>query len=295
MSRLAPRPPITYARPPSAAAAACVVGPGRRPSRRSTPLDRRVLEHPGARFPVRQRPACDDELAAGRGDGRVAHGRGQMVDDPRAPAGRPRDDGVEPVRPGETADDVRRAADRGGGLVRARGRQPAGDASADPNDLVVLPRAVASAEQIHRSAQPRRSRVVHSGRQAAGCAVAGVRDHVHGVGRRVGSGQPSEQHRAGAVQRDGGRILERRVEAARGPRGQGSRHHRVRPGSNRFYRHRVDGGPVVIAPMATQDDRPGHERADERGSDEGRPSARGALDGPLGDPHDLPRTCLNGA
>ena len=58
----------------------------------------RVLEDLRARLPVRQRPARDDELAARRRDGRVAHGRGQMGDDPRSPAGRPRDDGVEPVR-----------------------------------------------------------------------------------------------------------------------------------------------------------------------------------------------------
>ena len=46
VSRLAPRPPITYARPPSAAAAACVVGPGRRPSRRSTAASRASTRGP---------------------------------------------------------------------------------------------------------------------------------------------------------------------------------------------------------------------------------------------------------
>ena len=191
----------------------------RRPGQASEPAEHsargRVLEDPRAGLPVRQRPARDDELAARRRDGRVAHGRGQMGDDPRSAAGRPRDDGVEPVRPGEAADDVRRPADRGGGLVRARGRKAADDASADADDLVVLPRAVAAAEQVHRSAELRRSCVVYRGRQASGCAFAVARDHAHGVGRRVRSGQPSEQHRARAVERDGGRILERRIEPAR--------------------------------------------------------------------------------
>ena len=208
----------------------CMSGrPGQAPEPAEHSARGRVLEDPRARLPVRQRPARDDELAARRRDGRVAHGRRQMGDDPRSAAGRPRDDGVEPVRPGEAADDVRRPADRGCGLVRARGRKAADDASADADDLVVLPRAVASAEQVHRSAELRRSCVVHRGRQASGCAFAVARDHAHGVGRRVRSGQPSEQHRAGAVERDGGRILERRIEPADTPGSQRSSHHRAWP------------------------------------------------------------------
>ena len=122
VSSVAPRPPMTYAIPPSEAAAACVVGAGRRPMRR-TRAAQATYTNRALAVPSRKRAACDDERAAGRGDRGIANGRSADAPRPAPAPGSTRDDRVEPARPRVAADDVRRAAEHGGGVIGARRRQ----------------------------------------------------------------------------------------------------------------------------------------------------------------------------
>src|SRR5581483_12071481 len=94
--------------------------------------------------------------------------------------GAPGDDRVEPAGAGVPTDDVRRAAGRGGRMVRARGRQVPGGARRtgrriDADDRVERGGGRAAAEEVHVAAEPSGCGVVNGAGEAAEKASAAVR------------------------------------------------------------------------------------------------------------------------
>src|SRR5262245_43018774 len=88
------------------------------------------------------------------------------------PAWAPGDDRVQPSRPGVPTDDVRLVADRGSGLVAARGRhrpdtRDGPGARVDPQDLIELADTVPAAELVGKAPHPHSGAVVENGRKAA--------------------------------------------------------------------------------------------------------------------------------
>ena len=139
-------------------------------------------------------PADDHEPAVHRADCRIAESDREMRDDPRAGVGCVGDDGVEPVRAGVAADDVRRVTDgrgdRVGGLRRERAGGSRCAVRVDPQDRVELADAIAAPEQIQGVVEHGARGIVEScwqGRQGSHGRVSYRSDTRRRAPRRVES------------------------------------------------------------------------------------------------------------